>query len=233
MCTVSWVMDRQSYTVLFNRDELKTRSQGLPPTIRNKYGVEFIAPSDPDGKGTWIGVNAHGFACCLLNQYSQAAPTLETTRSRGFIVESIVASASQNEALRKLHDLQLGEWRPFLLLLFQSGTPPVLCSWNATELVVSEAVRSPITSSSFDTEAVTQTRKNYFPGDVSIDTLESFHASHIPERGAYSVCMHRSDAETVSFSKIRVLPDAVEFEYCPASPCLRHQTASYFLRASR
>lgn len=233
MCTVSWVMERQGYTVLFNRDELKTRSKGLPPTIRTTDGVKFIAPVDPDGKGTWIGVNVRGFACCLLNQYSQTSPTLETTRSRGFIVESIMASASQNEVLRKLHDLQLGEWRPFLLLLFQNGKPPVLCSWNATELVVSETVRSPITSSSFDTEAVIQTRKRYFPGDVSINTLESFHASHIPECGAYSVCMHRPDAETVSFSKIRVLPDAVEFEYCPASPCLRHETASHFLRVSR
>lgn len=233
MCTVSWVMEQQGYTVFFNRDELKTRSRGLLPSIRNRDGVEFIAPTDPDEKGTWIGVNVHGFACCLLNQYGRTTPTPAGTCSRGLVVESILASASQTEALRKLRDLQLGEWRPFLLLLFENTHVPLLCSWNGFEFVVSPATHSPISSSSFDTEAVIQTRKSCYPGYVSIDTLESFHASHIPERGPYSVCMHRPDAETVSFSKIRVSAKAVEFEYLPTSPCLSHEAPGLFLRISR
>jgi hypothetical protein len=49
--------------------------------------------------------------------------------------------------------------------------------------------------------------------------LFAFHASHASCPGAYSPCMHRPDAETVSFSWIRVRPGEIEFFYSPAAPC--------------
>jgi hypothetical protein len=55
MCTVSWWREPDSYTVFFNRDELKTRSRALPPTIQQQNGVRYIAPTDADGGGTWLG----------------------------------------------------------------------------------------------------------------------------------------------------------------------------------
>ena len=47
-----------------------------------------------------------------------------------------------------------------------------------------------------------------------------YHASHHPSSGPYSPCMHRPDAETVSFSQIEVTPRRVRFHYVPHSPCL-------------
>jgi hypothetical protein len=43
--------------------------------------------------------------------------------------------------------------------------------------------------------------------------LRRLHRSHRPERGAYSICMHREDAATVSYTEIRSRPGRVEMEY--------------------
>ena len=58
--------------------------------------------------------------------------------------------------------------------------------------------------------------------DIGGDPTEAhldFHAGHHPERGPYSVCMHRPNAQTVSFSWIRVDRDGVRFRYTPDSLC--------------
>ena len=49
--------------------------------------------------------------------------------------------------------------------------------------------------------------------------LDAFHRSHWPDRGPYSPCMHREDAVTVSYTRIRVDVDAVELTYVDGSPC--------------
>jgi hypothetical protein len=49
--------------------------------------------------------------------------------------------------------------------------------------------------------------------------LSDFHRSHRPSRSAYSACMHRTDAETISFSRITVEADSIEFHYYPHAPC--------------
>ena len=55
-----------------------------------------------------------------------------------------------------------------------------------------------------------------------LDPLElhlAYHASHLPERGPYSTCMHRPDARTFSFSWLRLDGSSVEYRYTPRSPC--------------
>ena len=49
--------------------------------------------------------------------------------------------------------------------------------------------------------------------------LFAFHRSHAPARSAYSTCMHRADAETVSFSWIQVTHQETDFCYTPGAPC--------------
>ncbi len=55
--------------------------------------------------------------------------------------------------------------------------------------------------------------------DAGERDLERFHASHEPARGAYSPCMHREDAHTVSFTRVRVSARLVALATSPASPC--------------
>ena len=57
MCTLTWWRDGSgsgTYEVFFNRDEKKTRSVAEPPKIISDYGLEFVAPIDPDGGGTHV-----------------------------------------------------------------------------------------------------------------------------------------------------------------------------------
>jgi hypothetical protein len=83
----------------------------------------------------------------------------------------------------------------------------------------------PLSSSSYNTSGVIEARRTCFErltaGRSRLDpaTLFRFHASHSPGRSAFSPCMHREDARTVSFSWIKATREAVEFRYHPDSPC--------------
>jgi hypothetical protein len=250
MCTVTWLLEHDSYTVFFNRDELKTRSRALPPAVKMQNGVRYIAPMDVDGGGTWLGVNEFGVTCGLLNNYdvrsssfrsqSVEAPLRQHFKrrsrdeediatnfvSRGLLVTSLLDSRSPSTALTKLETLRLKEFRPFLLALFAPNQPPVLRNWDGEKLQIQEEPIVPlISSSSYDTQNVVQNRLQQFvllrAANQCLDPtlLKSYHASHSERGGAYSVCMHRHDAETVNFSLIRVMPDQVEFHYTPGAPC--------------
>ena len=62
-----------------------------------------------------------------------------------------------------------------------------------------------LTSSSFDSEEVRRSRQEEYSHVHDGEGLFAFHRSHAPARSAYSTCMHRADAETVSFSWIQVV----------------------------
>jgi hypothetical protein len=70
--------------------------------------------------------------------------------------------------------------------------------------------------------------------EVTHEKLGVFHRSHAGGPGAYSPCMHRRDAKTVSFSRITVTSSAVRFVYTPAAPCedapaeMRQCSLNYF-----
>lgn len=232
MCTVSWLKQVKRYTIFFNRDERKSRSQALPPSPGQEEGVRFLAPTDPDGAGSWIGTNEYGFSCCLLNQYQARVVEKPDAPSRGLIVKSLLSSTTQKQVLSRLKERSLEPWRPFYLLLFDPDSEPLLCSWNGFDLNVS-AAHMPFSSSSFDTAAVIDARMKLFPQSPDEESLMTFHSSHEPERGPYSVCMHRKDAETVSFSRIAVGAEFVEFDYIPASPCRRNEVSLHTLRLGR
>jgi hypothetical protein len=55
---------------------------------------------------------------------------------------------------------------------------------------------------------------------VTPGLLQRFHRSHLPERGPFSVCMHRPEAETQSLSMVQVGADGAVLEYAAGSPCL-------------
>ena len=80
----------------------------------------------------------------------------------------------------------------------------------------------PLVSSSFELEGVERERRAEFSrlrdesGGFRAGALLAFHISHQPARGPYSPCMHREDAETVSFTWMTVTPLAV----VAASLCL-------------
>jgi hypothetical protein len=87
----------------------------------------------------------------------------------------------------------------------------------------------PLISSSFDPRGVEVYRKRLFGtlaaerGRVDLQLLMDFHACHAPIPSAYSPCMHRDNALTVSFSKVTVADGVIEFVYFPVPPCARRE----------
>lgn len=228
MCTVSWLYEDGGYQLLCNRDERHARKAALPPRVRQRRGVLSIAPVDGDHGGSWIGVNQFGLSLCLLNRYQGEAEAAKEYTSRGRLLIELLDSSSRAQAQERIRRIGLKSFRPFTLLALEPGKPCLLVQWTGRDyLVEGDGERiALLVSSSYDPEGVTLSRRQLFDRLVAaaankIDgrSLYSFHASHVPAASAYSTCMHREDARTVSFSWIKVAPAGVEFLYHPDSPC--------------
>lgn len=225
MCTVSWLYSATGYQLFFNRDELLTRQRALRPSIKEHHQVRFIAPTDSDAGGTWISVNQFGTSLCLLNNYgAQAKQSGIHWISRGQLVHELAHFADIADVQNHVESTELGHYRPFDLLALSLTRHIRLLSWDGVMLRVSNTPTMPITSSSFNTEKVIASRLRQFAHYTSSDNphpeeLANYHASHLPDSGPYSVCMHRDNGQTVSFSHISVQADEATFHYYDGPPC--------------
>jgi len=224
MCTVSWLPEAGGYTVCFNRDERFTRAPALPPSVREADGIPYVAPLDGDFGGTWLAVNRFGVLIGVLNSYGvpeYVAPP--SPRSRGRLVLDLVSAPTASEARVRLQGLDLSMVQPFTLVLVEPRHPVLLAGWDGTRLTwAAHANPGFVTTSSSVTEPeVAEARRATFAAldHLSAEALAAVHQSHLPERGRCSVCMHRDDAETQSYSQVSVSPDEVRFRYVPDAPC--------------
>jgi hypothetical protein len=228
MCTVSWVHVEGGYHLFCNRDERTTRGMGLPPAVRDVRGVTAIAPADRDFGGTWLGVNEAGVAVCLLNRYDVAPPVLAGgMTSRGLLVLDLLDSPSRMAVRERLSETVLERYLPFTLVALAPGEPALVARWNGRNCLFEYdgEFSNPLVSSSFDEAVVAASRRQQLAlaveeaGDLTPEVLAGFHQSHAPAPGPYSVCMHRHDASTVSFSHVVVSPERVELRYQDGPPC--------------
>ena len=228
MCTVSWLHDQDSYRLFSNRDERHSRQPALKPSIHEQRGVRFIAPIDGDHGGSWIGVNQFGISLCLLNRYHDAdgnSPLSDI--SRGLLLIELIDCRSRSEAPDRIRPMNLNRFKPFTLLVLEPEQPSLLIHWNGRESTIDGGGEDsmPLISSSHDLPGVVSARRQHFKNlvdqanQVDTDLLPRFHTSHFPAASAYSTCMHRPDARTVSFSRVTVSRDKIEFLYHPDSPC--------------
>jgi hypothetical protein len=236
MCTVSWFWTAEGYELFANRDESRQRPKALPPRRFEAEGGSYLAPVDTEAGGSWISVNEHGVAVTLLNFYQGASrPVASGWTSRGLLVAELAPSPRVEAVAERLSPPALARYRPFTLLALEPGRAAGW-RWDGARLLdLGAPPPMPLVSSGVDVEGATRWRTE------TLAVLESeaseprsalhrrFHASHRPEAGAYSVCMHRHDAETVSFSWIRVEPWNVRFDYTPGAPCTTPLTAALAL----
>jgi hypothetical protein len=231
MCTLTWLFndDAQGYSLFFNRDELKTRKRALPPQMQQtKNGVSFLAPTDADAGGTWLAVNQYGLTICLLNNYASIDPDNRVFKSRGEIVVALIDSHSIASVEEKLLAMDLSFYRGFQVVIFQHEVKEF--SWDDVSLT-QLIPKVPVTSSSYDPEAVCHNRQQYFQSmttPIDLNSLSAFHQSHINEdmvliegKPDYidSVCMHRALSKTVSQCSVHVCADQVSIAYSDGSPC--------------
>ena len=240
MCTLSWIRDNESYQVFFNRDEQRSRSQAQPPQCVDHSGVPVLLPLDPDGGGSWISVNGHGLSLCLLNYYQGTIPhSGKKLISRGKLLRSLAHTGNIESLNELILTTDLTHYAPFTLVAFQIKPDQRLpqekiFQWDGAEIHRSQP-ENMITSSSVKFDEVSKQRQQFYAQNVSsspcseheikhkiknsTDKHISFHASHGTEKNHRSVCMHREDARTVSFSHILVTKSHVEFRYHDGSPC--------------
>jgi hypothetical protein len=231
MCTVSWVHSDEGYQLLCNRDEKHTRLKASAPEVCNVGGVKIIAPADGDFGGTWIAANEFGLTVALLNGPANAPRgTVPGNKSRGVLVTELAGAKSLEEVRRQVSKEDLGSFASLKLVALTPARPAFLFEWDGWHFTSTENAehRMPLTSSSFDAEGVQEKRRQEFSERLSTgrkldaDLLFEFHRSHglrLHNPSAYSTCMHRSDAETVSFTWIQVSKSDVQFFYSPAAPC--------------
>lgn len=238
MCTVSWVRTGSSYTLLFNRDERGTRARGAPPRLQDRRGVRWIAPNDPDGGGSWIGVNEYGLTLALLNRYDASGSRPDHAESRGLLVPELLHCSNIVRLDHDLNATSLDRYRPFSLVGVESGDVVQIYAWNGRHLTHATHPSDGLilTSSSVDQPEAERQRRSQFDrsltdrGGFDRATLQALHRSHLPEVGPFSVCMHRSDAATQSLSAISVSTTEVTFAYTAGAPCVGTATPVVGLR---
>ncbi len=230
MCTVSWIRDAEGYQLFCNRDEKRTRKPALPPQLAIRKGVRFLAPVDGDFGGSWISTNEFGLTLCLLNGTPAVA-----SRSRGLLVLDLAHLESVDRVVRHVRQSDLQPYAPFTVAALAPGACPTVIEWSGSRTTIAspESAHFMLTSSSFDTEGVGKERREEYARLMSAyckaEMLAAFHGSHGEEPSAYSVCMHRPDAETVSFSRIHVCGARTEFTYVPGAPCQEAGAIKYTL----
>jgi hypothetical protein len=225
MCTLTWLALADGYELFCNRDELHTRPPASPPEVASHRGVRYLAPTDGQAGGTWVGVNELGLGLCLLNAWRAALPEPpEGFESRGTLVRGLFDARSQADVSERLRADDLARYPGFRLTVFEPGRDPRLFAHTSRDLV-EERAEPPIVSSSLDRERAFAERREVLErlraesGGADAALLAAYHASHLPERGPWSVCMHRDDAATVSATHVRVDRERIELRYAPGPPC--------------
>lgn len=227
MCTVTFIARRNGYALGMNRDERLSRVDARPPA-RAPVGKRLaLFPSEPAG-GTWIGVNDAGVTFALINWYS-VPPLRSPVASRGHIVRSLLAADSPSMSREMLGTMPLDRVNPFRVIgIFPASCALIEWRWNVERL---ECIPHPWQtntwiSSGFDEPGAQQTRGKVFAEALRFDSsrlawLRQLHSSHAPACGPYSHCMHRPDAQTVSYTEITVSHRSSVMRYVNVPPCWR------------
>jgi hypothetical protein len=255
MCTVSFLpLDDGGYLLATNRDESPRRGPADPPRELTAGGRRMLAPVDTDAGGTWVAVDEQGRTLCILNgDRPPARPPAHDAPSRGLLVlesmEDPRLAAVEARLEQRLRGRTLRE-RPFKLLVAEpggSGDPARLAriDWDGSRLETSLLDGPAVAVSSTQlSEAVTAARTSAFadfqdsvaPWRDDARALAAaqhrWHAGHTataPDGDAFSVCMHRPDARTVSCTLVAVTPRTVTLRYQPGHPCQGAELATVSL----
>jgi hypothetical protein len=227
MCTLSIVPKAGGFLLGMNRDEQRTRAAALPPSLHRCGDLPALYPSEPGG-GTWIGINKTGLCAALINWYSRPQYQGEPAFSRGTIIPRLLAFPSLDDMERSLFSLPLERSNPFRLFLIVRSADDIReyrSEGSGIERVDHPWVTNHWFSSGHDEASAISTRSAVClkaaeePDAGTLPWLKRLHASHDPQQGAASICMHRDDAETVSMTILDVSCESVSMRYHAFSPC--------------
>jgi hypothetical protein len=215
-----------------NRDEKLMRVAGLPPKLREVDGRAVLCPSEPGG-GTWIALNDAGATLALINWYSVKARVEVGAVSRGEVVNAVSGASGKDLVVSALAKLPLTRINPFRLIgVFPSRGEIFEWRWDLKRIVYKRHPWKPRQwiSSGLDEPKAQRIRSATFrlarakrsAGDLG--WLRRLHRSHAPGSGPFSICMHRNDAATVSYTEIAFSSRRATMRYQCGLPCsaLKH-----------
>ena len=206
-----------------NRDEKRSRVAALPPAAFQIGGRRVLYPREPSG-GTWLAVNDLGFCLALINWHRIEREPTGKIESRGKIIPSLISTRDSNSLARELRRTSLRTRRAFRLIVIDPDR------WKLTEWQWDLKTLRPRLhpwerqhwySSGYDEREAERSRAAVCEARWlgTLASLRKLHASHFPERGAFSICMHRPDAVTVSYSEVVVSGKRITLRYQPGAPC--------------
>jgi transport and Golgi organization protein 2 len=245
MCTVSFVPRTQGFYLAMNRDERRERFAALPPEIVELETHRAISPREPTG-GTWISANDAGICLALINWHRATGEPKNGVVSRGEVVRTLAGESCVDQIADSIARLPLRKLRPFRLIgVVPSEKIVTEWRWNLQRLSRRDHPwqRQHWFSSGFDELRAEVERGKICASFVagggdpgkrktsqrrgqtgvnaagySLSWLRQLHRSHMPKRGPFSICMHRSDATTVSYTEVAVSKQRATMRY-KSGPC--------------
>jgi Transport and Golgi organisation 2 len=231
MCTLSFLPTANGFRVAMNRDEKRIRIRAMPPERFALGNRVALYPREPGG-GTWLAINDAGLCLALINWYRiEKEEPREKTESRGQVIPQLIGETGPAGLKRKLRDLPLQNLRPFRLIAIDRRSRRITeWRWN-TRLLTSHRLVWRLRhwfSSGYDEVTAEKSRAEicrlWSLGKAG--RLRQLHATHLPAPGPFSICMHRSDAATVSYSEVAVTGHRITFRYLAGSPCQKFRMSS-------
>jgi len=231
MCTISFVPTAGGFRLAMNRDEKRIRVTALPPEVFVDDNRRAIYPREPNG-GTWLAANDAGLCFALVNWHAIKREPKGKAESRGRIIPAFAGATENRAVIRRLGAMTLQNSRPFRLFVFDAQPKRIVeLRWDLDQLSV---CRHPWRtghwfSSGYDEPEAERKRGEVcarWPSSLNAPhALRRLHASHLPRRGPFSICMHRPDAATVSNAEVNVSDRRVTLRYSAGPPC-RHGRSS-------
>jgi hypothetical protein len=229
MCTLSVITRTNEYLLAMNRDERIVRGAGELPEIYHRNGTTAVYPSDGSG-GTWIAANEHGITLALLNWNHEVPPPLDRNqaRSRGEIIPVLASAPSLTGLQAAFGALNLEGIRPFRFVgVFPSEQAIAEWRWDSVQLTFQTRGWHSLHwfSSSLSDRQAESLRgaacldAQHEPDAGSALWLRRLHASHTGGPGPFSLCVHRDDVKTLSYTEVVVTPGQIRMGHFRGSPC--------------
>jgi hypothetical protein len=230
MCTVSFLPTAAGFRLGMNRDEKRSRVTALPPEIFRVRDRCAIYPREPDD-GTWLAINDAGLCLALINWHRIEREPEGKLESRGRIIPQLIGASDGRAVGCELRQMALRQVRPFRLIAIDAGRQMVTeWQWNTIVLAWRKHLWQTTHwfSSGYDEVKAERERERVCATSSlgAVSSLKKLHASHLPRRVPFSICMHRPDAATVSYSEVIASRNRITLFYQPGPPCEGHKSVA-------
>lgn len=228
MCTLTIAPTRDGFLAGMNRDELRSRPLALPPQAFQRDAVQAIYPHESGG-GTWIACNSRGNLLALLNwSFADSKAMGLKLKTRGSVIPELIYENGSRSVGARLAALDLVGMHAFRLV-GAFNAEKTLCEWrwNGHHMAKTDypwELHHWFSSSLSDSAAAefrgrTCAAAASTAKSVTREWISALHRSHDPGPGPFSICVHRPDATTISYTEVQCGQQAASMGYLAGSPC--------------